>query len=110
MCCLKSYHVFHHVGDGCVSSRENYHILSWERKARWVSIEQLLVVQGGYAPALFLVNFLVYLCMKAALNIVKLGPGLAEVKGVDHNAFIIITSKKEYRCDKIKSVHFSYPR
>ncbi|XP_022802689.1 uncharacterized protein LOC111340162 isoform X4 [Stylophora pistillata] len=33
---------------------------------------------------------------QAALNIVKLGPGLAEVKGVDHNAFIIITSKKEY--------------
>ncbi|KAL9974456.1 hypothetical protein ACROYT_G011488 [Oculina patagonica] len=33
---------------------------------------------------------------QTALNIVKLGPGLAEVKSVDHNAFIIITSKKEY--------------
>jgi len=37
------------------------------------------------------------LWLQPALNIVKLGPGLAEVKSVDHNAFIIITSKKEYR-------------
>ena len=36
-------------------------------------------------------------CFQTALNIVKLGPGLAEVKSVDHNAFVIITSKKEYR-------------
>ena len=37
------------------------------------------------------------LWLQPALNIVKLGPGLAEVKSVDHNTFIIITSKKEYR-------------
>lgn len=33
---------------------------------------------------------------QTALNIVKLGPGLAEVKSIDHNSFVIITSKKEY--------------
>lgn len=33
---------------------------------------------------------------QTALNIVKLGPGLAEVKSVDHNIFVIVTSKKEY--------------
>ena len=36
-------------------------------------------------------------CLQTALNIVKLGPGLAEVKSLEHNAFVIITSKKEYR-------------
>ena len=35
--------------------------------------------------------------LQTALNIVKLGPGLAEVKSIDHNSFVIITSKKEYR-------------
>lgn len=49
--------------------------------------------------------------MQAALNIVKLGPGMAEVKSVDHNAFIIITSKKEYRYDdKTSASHFIYLR
>lgn len=49
--------------------------------------------------------------MQAALNIVKLGPGLAEVKSVDYNAFIITTSKKEYRYDdKTSASHFMYPR
>ncbi|XP_074617282.1 uncharacterized protein LOC141876525 isoform X2 [Acropora palmata] len=33
---------------------------------------------------------------QTALNIVKLGPGLAEVKSVDHNTFVVVTSKKEY--------------
>ena len=38
--------------------------------------------------------------LQTALNIVKLGPGLAEVKSIDHNSFVIITSKKEYRYSK----------
>lgn len=33
-------YVIYFVGDGCASSKENYHILSWERKARWVCILQ----------------------------------------------------------------------
>lgn len=44
--------------------------------------------------------------LQTALNIVKLGPGLAEVKSIDYNSFVIITSKKEYRysiCDVWKS-------
>ena len=38
--------------------------------------------------------------LQTALNIVKLGPGLAEVKSIDYNSFVIITSKKEYRYSK----------
>ena len=68
-----------------------------------------LLSEGYFYRVLFHVNQTSHICKVSAIsifymlwlqpawNIVKLGPGLAEVKSVDHNTFVIITSKKEYR-------------
>jgi hypothetical protein len=49
---------------------------------------------------LILLRFL----FQPALNIIKLGPGQADVKKVEHNGLIITTSKKEYRLVSMATV------
>lgn len=56
-----------------------------------------LICKTSHICKVSAISIFYMLWLQPALNIVKLGPGLAEVKSVDHNTFVIITSKKEYR-------------